>query len=117
MQIQKISNQNFGMALNCYPSLSKIQCDIATKHGFDKTLKCDDILEKLSDNKALTCLYLEQTDNNKIKLKAVVGNKIFKENFFNSPYRVLKKALKESKEQSKIELIADTLKILSKDLD
>lgn len=116
MQIQNVSNQNFGMALKCYPSLNKIQCDIARKHSMKKSMKSFNILDELDANKALTNLYLEDTGKGTL-LKAIVGDKVFAENFFNSPYRVLKKALKESKEESTIELIAETLKILSKDLD
>lgn len=101
MHIEKVSTQNFGMALKCYPSLSKIQYDIALKHNAEKTIKADDILLQLQNNKALTNLYLKQGENCP-KLVAVVGDKVFKENFFNSPYRILKKALKESNKQSQI---------------
>lgn len=116
MQIQNVSNQNFGMALKCYPNLGRIQCDIARKHNMEKSMKALNILDELNANKALTSLYLEDTGKG-TRLKAIVGNKVFAENFFNSPYRVLKKALKESKEESKMELIAETLKVLLKDLD
>ena len=100
MQVKKVSNQNFGMALKCYPSLSQIKVNIALKHGFKKTIKSDEILKQLSQNKAITELYLEN-DGNKNKLVAMVGDRIFKEDWFNSPYRVLKKALKISKKESK----------------
>ena len=116
MHVQRVSNQNFGMALKCNPNMSQIQVGIALKHGFRKTMKADEILKQLSENKALTELSLVRTGN-KSKLKAVVGDKVFIENWFNSPYRVLKKALKASKEQSSIELIADVIKTLSKDMD
>ena len=95
MHVQKISSPNFGMALKCDPKLSQIQFNIALKHGARKAIKADEILLQLEQNKALTNLYLEGNWT-KAKLIAVVGDKIFKENFFNSPYRVLKKALKES---------------------
>lgn len=100
MQVKKVSNQNFGMALKCYPSLSQIQVNIALKHGYKKTIQSDEILKQLSKNRALTELYIN-TDGKKNKLVAVVGDKIFKENWSNSPYRVLKKALKISKKESK----------------
>lgn len=116
MQVQQLSNQNFGMALKCYPSLSQIKVNIALKHGYKKTIKSDEILKQLSQNRALTNLYLEN-DGKKNKLVAEVGNRVFKENWFNSPYRVLKKALKTSKEESKLDLIANVIKILAKDID
>ena len=116
MQVQHVSNQNFGMALKCNPSLSQIQVGVALKHGFRKAMKADAILKQLSENKALTELSFVYSGN-KSRLKAVVGDKVFVESWFNSPYRVLKKALKASKEQSSIELIADVIKTLSKDMN
>ena len=115
MQVHHVSNQNFGMALKCSPSLSQIQVGIALKHSCRKSVKANKILKQLSQNKALTELSFVRSGN-KSKLKAVVGDKVFIENWFNSPYRVLKKALKASKEQSSIELIANVIKTLSKDM-
>ena len=112
MQVQKVSNQNFGMALKCYPSLSQIQVNIALKHGYKKTIKSDEILKQLSQNRALTELYLEN-NGKKNKLVAVVGNRVFKENWFNSPYRVLKKALNVSKIQSLIDRVEDAAKMVA----
>lgn len=115
MQIQKVSNQNFG-ALKCKPSLNAVSMYIAEKSSSSKAIKRDLYLTQLEINKATTNLYLIENKGKK-KLYAEVGNKLFKENFFNNPLRVLKKALSKSNEESQIELIANVIKILSKDFD
>ena len=73
----------------------------------------NEIIFQLEQNKALTELALE-SKGKRVKLKATVGDGEYKENIFCTAYRVLKKSLKKSKEETHIELIADVLKILSK---
>jgi hypothetical protein len=114
MQVQRVNNQNFGMAVKYNPSEFVVKNHILANQSKSKALKSENIISQLLENRATTNLNLVK-DGNKTRLQASVGGKVVKENFFNSPYRVLKKTLNESKEESQIELIADVLKILAKD--
>ena len=115
MQIQCVSNQSF-KGLQCHPNYQKIEYVLATKLGYNGCIKADKYLEKLASNKAHTDIYLGG-DMSKPKIYAEVAGKTIKENFFFGPLTVLKKALKKSNEESQIELIADVIKTLAKDMD
>ena len=93
MQVQQISYQNFG-ALSCYPSAKDVQRYIATKMSVDSAIKCDEYLTKLKQNKELAEVSINGDD--KLKLLVEIANKTFEEDWFNSPLRILKKALKVS---------------------
>lgn len=115
MQIQHVSNQNF-KGLQCHPNYREIEYVLATKLGYGGFTKADKYLEKLALNKAHTDVYLGG-DISKPKIYADVAGKTYKENFFFGPLSVLKKALKKSNEESQIELMADVIKTLAKDMD
>ena len=92
MQIQSYNNLSF-KGVQFHPDYGEVQYTIATKmnaEGFDKTME---IIGKLINKKANTDIYLAGDLENP-KIYAEIGGKTFKENFFNSPLRVVKKALK-----------------------
>ncbi len=115
MQVQSVSNQSFG-ALKCEPNFSEIVMHIAKKCSADGAIQGDKYLKELKNNRAVTDLYLAG-NMQKPRLYAEVGGRLFKENWFVGPLTVLKRALKVSKEQSQIDLIVDTIKILARDID
>ncbi len=115
MQVQSVNSQSF-KGLQCHPNYSHIEYILATKLGWNGFRKADKLLEKLAANKAHTDVYLGG-DVEKPKIYAEVAGKTFKENLFFGPLTVLKKALKKSNEESHIELVADVIKTLAKDLD
>ena len=115
MQVQSISNQSFG-ALKCEPNFNEIIMHIAKKSSMDGAIQGDKYLKELKNNKAVTNLYLAGNIE-KPRLYAEVGGRLFKENWFVGPLTVLKRALRISKEESQIELMVDTIKILSRDID
>ena len=115
MQIQSINSQSFS-GLHCYPNYGQIEYVLATKLNCNGFIKADKLLEKLSKNKANADVFLGGNVENP-RIYAEVAGKTFKENFFFGPLTVLKRALKKSNEDSQIELIADVIKTLAKDLD
>ncbi len=95
MQVQSVNSQNF-MGLKCYPNYSEVQYVLAKKlngSGFDKAVK---YLSKLAKNRAHTDVYVAGGYLQAPKIYAEVGDKLYKENFFNNSIRVLKRALKKS---------------------
>ena len=92
MQIQNYNNLSF-KGLKCYPNYEEVQYVIATKmsgNGFYKTM---DLIDSLAQKKAHAIFYLAGDLQNP-KIYSEIGGKTFKENFFNSPYRVAKKTVK-----------------------
>ena len=92
MEVKSVGNQSFG-ALNCEPSLKRVQYHIATRLGMDSTIKCDEYLKKLALCKNTADLLIFH-NGKKDRLYAYVGDNVYKENFFRSPLGVLKKVLK-----------------------
>lgn len=115
MQIQSVQGQNFS-GLQYHPSYREVEYILATKLGWSGFCKADKYLEKLAANKAHTDVYVSGDIENP-KIYAEVAGKTFKENFFLGPLTILKRALKKSNEESSIELTADVIKTLNKDLD
>jgi hypothetical protein len=99
MQVQQVSSQNFG-ALSCYPSAKDVQRYISTKMSVDAAAKCDEYLSRLKQNKELAEITLNDDIENS-KLLIEIADKTFKEDWLNSPLRILKKALKISDELEK----------------
>ena len=93
MQIQRVSGQNF-TSLQCHPNVKEVEYVIATKTGLESFMKASGIMNKLSQNKAYTELYLGGDLAKNPRIYAEVGGKLIKENFFVGPVTVLKRALK-----------------------
>lgn len=96
------------MAVKYIPNKYEVENHIFKNCKATRAHELKNILNQLSQNKALTTLSLKNKEKN-IKLNATVGKKFFNENLFNGPYRILKRALKQSQEESQIELIASVL--------
>ena len=114
MRIENINCCNFGMAVKCVPNETEVKNYILKGCSTKKYLQLNDIFNQLSQNRAITNLTLKHNGKRQ-RLQATVGDNVFVENFFFNKVTILKKALKASKEESQIELIANVLRILSKD--
>ncbi len=102
MKIKSVEHQSFG-ALKCEPSLKEVQYHIATKMGMNDTIKADTYLKKLALCKNEVTLQVFDNGRGK-KLYAFIGDNFYKENWFSTPLKVLKKALKFlQKEDAKLE--------------
>lgn len=95
MQIQCINGQSFG-ALQCHPNYSEVEYILATKLGWGNFNKADKYLDKLAKNKTHADIYIGGDLTKNPKICAEIGGKLIKENFFNGPISILKKALKIS---------------------
>ena len=104
MQIQCINGQSFG-ALQCHPNYSEVEYILATKLSWGNFNKdrinfilneADKYLDKLAKNKTHADIYIGGDLTKNPKICAEIGGKLIKENFFNGPISILKKALKIS---------------------
>lgn len=93
MQVQSVNGQSF-KGLQCHPNFNTIEYVIATKTGQGSFFKASELMDKLSEKKAYTELYLGGELTKNPKIYAEVGGKIIKESFLFGPVSVLRKALK-----------------------
>lgn len=76
-----------------YPSKSDVQMHLAHNYYINKCIAMDKMLQNFEQSKLPSVISLIKSDG-KERLQLQVGKQIFKENFWQGAYSVLKKGLK-----------------------
>lgn len=93
MNIHKADNTTFGMSMIYKPSESLFKNYMFEKLNNNQYMRVEDMI--CSQNKNPIDIYISVINKNgSKKLKAEIGSKTFKENIFQSGYKVIKKSVK-----------------------
>ncbi len=84
-----------------YPDKGSIIMHIAYNHVADKYIKADELLKKLNEIDLTSTVSLFYNRRGKTRLAVEAGDKVYKENMFNTPLDVLRKAVKHMTKLSK----------------